>query len=84
MCVDAFVWTLSCVDVCEFVFLCFVFCGMQVEGKTLIADEFKDVTILFTDLRGFTDFASRIQPKDLVLFLNVMYTQVARCVVECC
>ena len=61
---------------------------MQEEGKTLIADEFKEVTILFTDLRGFTEFASHVEPKDLVVFLNVMYTQVgctqAGCVLAAC
>ncbi len=51
-------------------------CVCQEGGVTLIADEFKEVTILFTDLRGFTDFASQIDPQELVVFLNVMYTEV--------
>ena len=53
-----------------------VLSSLQEEGKTLIADEFENVTILFTDLRGFTEFASHVEPKDLVVFLNIMYTEV--------
>lgn len=45
------------------------------EGRELIADQFDMVTVLFTDLKGFTEFASRLDPKDLVTFLNIMYTQ---------
>ena len=61
---------LACVCLCALMIVV-----AQEEGRSLIADEFKEVTILFTDLRGFTDFASRIEPQDLVLFLNVMYSE---------
>ncbi len=39
------------------------------------------VTVLFTDLQGFTAFASKLEPTALVAFLNIMYTQVCGCVV---
>ena len=51
---------------------------VQVDGKALVADKFQFVTVLFTDLQGFTQFSSELDPKDLVMFLNIMYTKV-RC-----
>ena len=52
---------------------------LQEEGKSLIANEFEMVTVLFTDLKGFTEFAGKLDPADLVAFLNIMYTQVCAC-----
>ncbi len=43
-------------------------------GREIIADPYDDVTILFTDMKGFTAFSSRIQPSELVDFLNTMYS----------
>ena len=51
---------------------------MQSDSQALIADQFPFVTILFTDLRGFTAFSSQLAPKDLVTFLNIMYTKVCQ------
>ena len=45
-------------------------------GTTVIADAFAEVTILYTDLCGFTEFTASIAPKDLVMFLNIMYSKV--------
>ena len=43
-------------------------------GREVVADPYDDVTILFTDMKGFTAFSSRIQPSELVDFLNTMYS----------
>jgi class 3 adenylate cyclase len=43
------------------------------QGRGLIADYFDDVTVLFTDMKGFTAFSSTITPQRLVEFLNEMY-----------
>ncbi len=43
-------------------------------GRELIADPFDDVTIIFTDMKGFTAFSSRIPPSELVNFLNTLYS----------
>lgn len=38
------------------------------------AQEFKECSVLFSDLRGFTAFSSTITPQELVGFLNRMYS----------
>ena len=43
-------------------------------GRDLIADPFDDVTIIFTDMKGFTAFSSQIPPSELVNFLNTLYS----------
>merc|ERR1711871_486629 len=40
-----------------------------------IADYFDSVTIVFTDMKGFTAYSSRISPIELVGFLNRMYNR---------
>ena len=42
-------------------------------GRELIADPYDDVTIIFTDMKGFTAFSSQILPSELVNFLNTLY-----------
>jgi class 3 adenylate cyclase len=42
--------------------------------NAFIADTFEDVTILFTDIKGFTSFSQSITPGELVEFLNNMYS----------
>mmetsp|Transcript_74235 Transcript_74235/g.131275 ORF Transcript_74235/g.131275 Transcript_74235/m.131275 type:complete len:1100 (-) Transcript_74235:267-3566(-) len=39
-----------------------------------IAEPYKDVTIIFTDIKGFTAYCSKIQPMELVDLLNSMYS----------
>lgn len=43
-------------------------------GRELIADFYKEGTIVFTDLRGFTAFSSTVTPAQLVSFLNVLFS----------
>ena len=39
---------------------------------------YSDVTILFSDIVGFTNICSRIQPMDVMSLLNEMYTKFDR------
>jgi len=43
-------------------------------GKKNIAEVYESVTILFSDLVGFTAFCSRIEARLVVNFLNTLYT----------
>ena len=42
-------------------------------GRMIIADYFKNTTVLFTDMKGFTAYSSTVTPFELVFFLNRMY-----------
>mmetsp|Transcript_20925 Transcript_20925/g.43670 ORF Transcript_20925/g.43670 Transcript_20925/m.43670 type:complete len:1240 (-) Transcript_20925:31-3750(-) len=42
-------------------------------GK-FIADRLDDISILFVDMVGFTKFSSQLDPDELVMFLNEMYS----------
>jgi len=44
------------------------------EGYSPIAEHHSDVTIIFTDIKGFTAYSSRISPLKLVSVLNSMYS----------
>ena len=49
------------------------------EGKELILEgERMDVTLLFSDLRGFTHFAEQTRPEDVVHILNVHFDSMVR------
>ena len=43
-------------------------------GETMIADDVEEATILFADLVGFTQFAGRRPPGELVKFLNSVFS----------
>jgi adenylate cyclase len=43
-------------------------------GETIIADQLSDVTILFSDLVGFTKLSSRLSASDLVQLLNGLFS----------
>jgi class 3 adenylate cyclase len=43
-------------------------------GISPIAEHISDVTILFTDMKGFTNFSASISPSELVNVLNSMYS----------
>ncbi len=44
------------------------------DDNKLIAHTYKDVTVMFTDIKGFTNFSRSITPMELVKFLNNMYS----------
>uniref|UniRef100_A0A7S2IWT6 Guanylate cyclase domain-containing protein n=1 Tax=Zooxanthella nutricula TaxID=1333877 RepID=A0A7S2IWT6_9DINO len=44
------------------------------EGVSPIAEHYSNVTVMFTDIKGFTALSSQISPKDLVDLLNSMYS----------
>jgi class 3 adenylate cyclase len=43
-------------------------------GETVIADRFDDMAVLFADVVGFTEIASRLQPADVVGVLNDVFS----------
>jgi class 3 adenylate cyclase len=47
-------------------------------GETVIADQLSDVTILFSDLVGFTKLSSRLSAADLVQLLNALFSEFDR------
>jgi adenylate cyclase len=47
-------------------------------GETIIADQRSDVTILFSDLVGFTKLSSRLSAGDLVRLLNGLFSEFDR------
>ena len=52
------------------------------EGETAIADRFSEVSILFSDLVGFTDLASRFSPSRVVALLNHLFSEFDRLAAE--
>ena len=52
-------------------------------GKALIADQFEQATVLFTDLKGFTQFSAELTPRQLVDFLNLLYSAFDEILDEC-
>lgn len=44
------------------------------DGDLTIADGFSDVTVLFADLAGFTEFSSSVSPRNLVKILNRIFS----------
>lgn len=45
------------------------------EGESNIAQRFDQVTILFADLVGFTEFSTRINPEELIQLLNEIFSK---------
>lgn len=43
-------------------------------GRTDVADDFQSVSVLFTDMKGFTAYSAQLTPDELVEFLNNMYS----------
>ncbi len=48
------------------------------DGEAVIADRFDDVTILFADLVGFTEMATKISAAELVALLNRIFSRFDR------
>lgn len=49
--------------------------GRLNDGETVIADRFDAVTVLFSDLVGFTQISSRLAPPQLVSYLNTLFSE---------
>ena len=47
---------------------------LKSQKKTVIADRYDEVSILFADMAGFTERASAMDPDELVRFLNRVFT----------
>merc|ERR1712048_1307152 len=47
---------------------------LEHNNTDIIADVYPDVTILFTDMKGFTAFSSKLDPNELASFLNSMFS----------
>jgi PAS domain S-box-containing protein len=45
------------------------------QEQRAIADSFNDVSVLFADLVGFTEFCSNVSPTDIVEFLNLIFSE---------
>ncbi len=56
--------------------------GRLNSGETLIADRFDDVTVLFSDLVGFTEMSSRLTPTRIVNMLNQLFSDFDRIAVN--
>jgi class 3 adenylate cyclase len=44
-------------------------------GESTIADGFEEMTVLFADVVGFTQFASRLEPREVVDVLNRVFSR---------
>jgi adenylate cyclase len=51
-------------------------------GETPIADRFHDVTILFSDIVGFTGMSMRRSASDVVALLNAIFSEIDRLALE--
>ena len=45
------------------------------DGENPIADKFEEVSVLFADLVGFTEFSSKKTPEELVSILNIIFSE---------
>ncbi len=48
------------------------------QGETNIADSFPDVSVLFMDIVGFTELAGNVTPRQLVEFMNAIFSSFDR------
>lgn len=51
-------------------------------AKFNMGGEEKEITVLFSDIRGFTSFAEKVSPQELVNFLNKYFSQMAEAVIK--
>ncbi len=43
--------------------------------ENTIAENFSNVTVMFADLVGFTEFSTKVSPTELVEILNVIFSE---------
>jgi len=48
--------------------------GRLNEGETIIADRYDNVSVLFSDLVGFTEISAKLAPTELVSYLNALFS----------
>jgi adenylate cyclase len=51
-------------------------------GEETVSGELRDVTVLFADIRGFTEMSTRMPPGEIVQMLNAYFTAVVAVVFE--
>jgi adenylate cyclase len=47
-------------------------------GKLRLGGERRELTVLFSDIRGFTSMSETLAPEDLIRFLNIYFTAMTR------
>ncbi len=47
---------------------------LRVSEDSILDGELRNVTVLFCDIRGFTNLSEQLSPKEVVDFLNIYYT----------
>ncbi len=52
------------------------------EGKVALGGELLEVTILFSDIRGFTSISEKMDPQNLVALLNEYFTEMVNIVMD--
>jgi len=52
-------------------------------GRVDVSDEIHDVTILYADIKGFTDYSAAREPKDVVAMLSALFTKFDKVCVQC-
>ena len=51
-------------------------------GQLKLGGERREVTILFSDIRGFTSMSENMKPEELIKFLNAYFSEMVGCVVK--
>ncbi|MEM1534925.1 MAG: adenylate/guanylate cyclase domain-containing protein [Candidatus Pacearchaeota archaeon] len=52
------------------------------KSKEAIKGEEKEITVLFTDIRGFTSFSEKLEPREVVAILNRYLTIMANAIIK--
>ena len=50
----------------------------NLDNQLDLTDEFKDVTILYADIAGFTSYSKSVKPEDVVFMLRSLFTEFDR------
>jgi len=54
---------------------------LVMKGEVKLGGEKKDVVVLFSDIRSFTEMAEKLEPEEVVEFLNQYMTLMVRCII---